>query len=237
MTLEAAMASLAAAGTAQNRKVYARHGAPEPLFGVSFAHLHALQKKIRADHALAIALWATGNTDARHLATLVADPAAARPALLAAWVRDCNYGGLAGLFASRVVAPGPHARSRALAWIDSPRPLTAYTGWQVVACGAERADVFTDEDLLPLVERLAATIHTAPNDVRHAMNAALIGIGARDGACAGAALAAAARIGRVEVDHGQTCCKTPDAAAYIRKTLAHRHALAVRRAARRAARR
>jgi hypothetical protein len=30
-------------------------------------------------------------------------------------------------------------------------------------------------------------------------------------------LAAAARIGPVEVDHGETGCKTPDAAAYIKR--------------------
>ena len=35
------------------------------------------------------------------------------------------------------------------------------------------------------------------------------------------AIAAAKRIGRVEVDHGETGCKTPDAAAYIKKTAAH----------------
>ena len=38
----------------------------------------------------------------------------------------------------------------------------------------------------------------------------------------GKALAAAQRVGRVEVDHGQTSCKTPDAAGYIRKTLERR---------------
>lgn len=32
----------------------------------------------------------------------------------------------------------------------------------------------------------------------------------------------AARIGKVEVDHGETGCKTPDAAVYIRKTLERR---------------
>ena len=34
--------------------------------------------------------------------------------------------------------------------------------------------------------------------------------------------AAARRIGTVEVDHGETGCKTPDAEPYIKKTLAHR---------------
>ena len=33
------------------------------------------------------------------------------------------------------------------------------------------------------------------------------------------ALAAAERIGKVHVDHGNTACTTPDAAAYIQKTL------------------
>jgi hypothetical protein len=33
---------------------------------------------------------------------------------------------------------------------------------------------------------------------------------------------AAQRIGAVEVDHGETGCKTPDAAAYIAKARAHR---------------
>ena len=30
------------------------------------------------------------------------------------------------------------------------------------------------------------------------------------------------KIGKVEVDHGQTSCKTPDAASYMAKVLAHR---------------
>ena len=36
------------------------------------------------------------------------------------------------------------------------------------------------------------------------------------------ALAAATRIGVVDVDHGETSCMTPDARTYIKKTLAHR---------------
>lgn len=37
MTFGEVMSMLEAAGTAQNRKVYARHGVPEPMFGVSYA--------------------------------------------------------------------------------------------------------------------------------------------------------------------------------------------------------
>ena len=31
----------------------------------------------------------------------------------------------------------------------------------------------------------------------------------------------AKRIGKIEVDHGETGCQTPDAASYIKKTVAH----------------
>jgi hypothetical protein len=54
------------------------------------------------------------------------------------------------------------------------------------------------------------------------MNNVVITIGLRSDALEGQAVAAAGRIGKVIVDHGQTSCKTPDAIAYIAKTKAHR---------------
>ena len=74
------------------------------------------------------------------------------------------------------------------------------------------------EDRLPEIER---TIHSAPNAQREVMNHAVIAIGCRSEALRKAATDAAKRIGKVEVDHGDTACKTPDAEAYIEKTWAH----------------
>src|SRR3712207_8808706 len=83
-----AMARLEALGTEQNRKTYARHGATENVFGVSYADLGKLQKEIKVDHELARDLWATGNHDARILATKVADPAALTAKDADAWIRE-----------------------------------------------------------------------------------------------------------------------------------------------------
>ena len=49
------------------------------------------------------------------------------------------------------------------------------------------------------------------------MNQAVIMIGGRSPALRKAALASAKRIGRVEVDHGDTACRTPEAGPYIEK--------------------
>ena len=72
------------------------------------------------------------------------------------------------------------------------------------------------EDYLEIIAR---DIHTRKNMVRDAMNSALIAIGIRNPVLEKKAIAAAKKIGKVEVDHGETSCKTPDAAAYIRKTV------------------
>ena len=53
------------------------------------------------------------------------------------------------------------------------------------------------------------------------MNNALISIGVRNPKLQKSATAAAVRIGTVEVDHGETSCKTPEAVSYIKKTVAH----------------
>jgi 3-methyladenine DNA glycosylase AlkD len=85
MTIQQAVAELKKLGTDQNRTVYQRHGVGDKLYGVSFANLKNLKKEIKTDHELARRLWATGNHDARILATMIADPEEATPELLDSW--------------------------------------------------------------------------------------------------------------------------------------------------------
>ena len=234
-SFRAVMAELEAAGTAQNRKVYARHGAAEPMFGVSYADLGRIAKPLKTDHGLAQELWDSGNHDARVLALRVADPAAMDERLAGRWLGDVdNYilaEGLGGL-----CAQSPHARRLSDAWRDSPAEWAASTGWFIVTCTAEDSEVWSVAELRGLVRQAEAEIAGRPNRVRHEMNGALIVIALRDGNLRRSVLAAAARIGPVRVDHGQTGCKTPEVAPYVERTLAHRAAKAARQAERAARR-
>ena len=228
--ISAVMAALEAAGTAQNRKVYARHGAAEPMFGVSYAALGKIAKPIRTDHSLARRLWDTGNHDARVLALRVADPAALDESLARRWLRDVdNYilaEGLGGLCAQT-----PHVRALSDAWRDDPGEWPASVGWFIVTCSAEDPGIWSVGELRALVRQIEAELDGRPNRVRHEMNGALIVIALRDGNLRRSVLAAAERIGPVEVDHGQTGCKTPEVAPYVERALAHREAKAARQAA------
>ena len=225
----AVMAQLEAAGTAQNRKVYARHGAAEPMFGVSYAELGRITKPLRTDHALAVELWDSGNHDARVLALRVADPAVLAGPLAGRWLRDVdNYilaEGLGGL-----CAQSPHAREMSDAWRDRSGEWEASTGWFIVTCTAEDPGVWSIEELRGLLGQIEAEIGERPNRVRHEMNGALIVMALRDGNLRRSVLAAARRVGPVKVDHGQTGCKTPEVAPYVERTLAHRAAKAARQA-------
>ncbi|MEE3337304.1 MAG: hypothetical protein VX255_13020 [Candidatus Latescibacterota bacterium] len=53
MTYDQVMKALKRSGTAQNRKIYARHGASGELFGVSFGEFGKLRKRIGADQEVA----------------------------------------------------------------------------------------------------------------------------------------------------------------------------------------
>ncbi len=219
--LGSVMERLEAAGTAQNRKVYARHGAAEPLFGVSYAELNKIAKAIKTDHGLARQLWGSGNHDARVLALRVADPSALDESLANRWLDDVdNYILAEGL--GGVCAQSPLGRSLSDGWRDSPDEWIASTGWFIVTCTAEDSEVWSVGELRSLLRQVEAEIAVRPNRVRHEMNGALIVMALRDGNLRRSVLAAAGRIGKVEVDHGQTGCKTPEIAPYVERTLAHR---------------
>jgi 3-methyladenine DNA glycosylase AlkD len=219
ITLEQTMKELEKAGSEPTRKTYARHGATGPMFGVSFATLKTLVKKIGVDQELAAALWSTGNFDARNLAVKIADPATIAPALLDRWSSDMTMRMCSGYVAA-LAAEGPHGAAKAKEWLAKGSPRRA-SGWTLVGHRASLDATADDAEFLSRLAEIEKTIHAAPNAEREAMNAALIQIGGRNAALKKSALAAAKKIGKVTVDHGDTSCETPDAAERIEKAWAH----------------
>jgi 3-methyladenine DNA glycosylase AlkD len=210
---------LTALGTEQNRKVYRRHGVGEKVHGVSYANLKLLVKEIKVDHTVALDLWSSGSHEARILATMIADPRLADDALTESWARDLDNYVIAEALAS-YVAKTPLARSAMERWIESDDEWIAAAGWGLVAQLALHDRGIPDDDFGRLISRIEREIRFAKNRVRHSMNGAIIAIGLRSDALADRALDAAGRIGKVVVDHGQTDCKTPDAATYIARSRA-----------------
>jgi 3-methyladenine DNA glycosylase AlkD len=213
------MQELKALGTEQNRKTYKRHGVQDELYGVSYAHLGALKKKIRVDHELAQQLWKSGVHDARILATMIADPAQGW-SVVDDWAKQVSSYVITDALATFAAQTSPE-RKKIEKWMASKNEWMGCFGWSLFAKVARMDAPFSDEALEQYLDTIERDIHQAKNRVKYSMNSAVISIGVRNEKLQKKALAAAARIGKVEVDHGNTDCKTPDAAAYIRKVAAH----------------
>lgn len=225
MLFDDVIALLQDSGSEQTRKTYRRHGVQDPMFGVSFAVLRPLAKKIGRDQRLAEELWKTGNFDCRVLATLIADPATIKKATLNGWAKDGGVRCISGDVA-RLVTATPWAAELSAKWCSASRESEQVLGWSVIAVLAmeepESDDI--DELLATCLDVIESKIHTSLNYTRYAMNGALIAIGGRNAALKKRALTAANKIGRVDVDHGDTDCKTPEATAYIAKIWARKSA-------------
>lgn len=216
LTLADVMALLEQAGSEQARKTYTRHGASGPMFGVAFGTLSALQKRIRVDQELAAKLWQTGNVDARNLAMKIADPAAMQPSDLDRWARE-NPMRMCELYIASLAQESGQGPAKAKEWLASAEAKLRATGWTLVAVLANRDEESPDDTFAQWLLGIEKSIHAEANEVKAAMNGALIAIGGRSPALRKSAAAAARRIGSVEVDHGATACETPDAISYIDK--------------------
>lgn len=137
MTFTEAMSALEQAGSEQTRKTYLRHGATEPMFGVSFAALKLMHKTIGVDHELALALWDSGNLDARNLAVKIVDPLQMSEPLLDEWARR-DVPRTCGAYVADVANESEHGISRVNAWLASEDELQRATGWTLAGVLAMR---------------------------------------------------------------------------------------------------
>jgi 3-methyladenine DNA glycosylase AlkD len=221
MTAQDVLQELAVLGTEQNRKIYRRHGAGDNTYGVSYANLNALKKKLKRNTPLAEQLWASAIHDARILATMIADSKNLSEQTIDAWANDLpNYivaDALAGL-----VAQTPFARARMEQWYTAEHEPLARAGWSLLGQLAMKDKDLPDSFFAPYLELIARDIHTSKNRIKEAMNSALIAIGTRNETLEHQAIAIARQIGPVEVDHGETDCATPLAEPYIRKARARK---------------
>lgn len=214
MELADVMQELEGLGRESHRKTYARHGITEPMFGVSYADFKIIVKKIKKNHNLAIQLWETGNYDARILATMIADPKQLSLEHIDTWVNQVHNYAITDAFAG-MVANSPYIQPKMAAWIEADSEMICCAGWNLLAHLASEHPDLPDEFFYPYLSTIEHHIHEGKNRVRYNMNSALIAIGRRNDALKEKALGVAKVIGKVEVDHGPTYCKTPAAEEYI----------------------
>ncbi|MEM0896161.1 MAG: DNA alkylation repair protein [Verrucomicrobiota bacterium] len=219
MTCAEVMKKLKALGNAQTRTIYRRHGAPDSLFGVKIGDMKPLAKRIRKDHEMALELFATENPDAQYFAGMIADDPMMKKTDLNKWARTASWSMVSTCTVAWVAAESGKGLDVSLKWIDATAEKVRTSGWSTLSAYLSMTpDEEIDFSLFKkLITRVARGIHEAPNREKDSMNSFLIAAGCFCVPLMEPALKAAAKIGKVEVDVGETNCKVPDATEYIRK--------------------
>ena len=180
ITLEEALRQLESLGSAAVRAQNAKNspfgaGAGDNQFGVALGDIRAVAKKIKTNHALALALWDTGNVDAQFLATLLIEPKKLSAEEMDRLVRSVAYVRVADWLLSYVLANFPDKETLREGWMDDENRWAARAGWQLTA---SRVAKNPDElDLPALLDRIESEMVGARPEVQWTMNTTLANIG------------------------------------------------------------
>ncbi|MDA3952029.1 MAG: DNA alkylation repair protein [Bacteroidales bacterium] len=226
MTTQEILGQLKEFGNEQTKKIFMRHGAQEPIYGVKVQDLKKIQKKINhacrqagKNHELALELFDTGNSDAMYLAGLISEPKKMTKAQLQNWVENANWYMLSEYPVTWATAESNFAWELSEEWIKSEKENIASSGWATLSSllalkKDEEISITKIEDLLNFVSN---NIHNSKNRVKYTMNGFVISVGTYFQPLHDKSKLIAKKIGKVNVEMGGTSCKVPLATNYIKK--------------------
>lgn len=175
VTLKDTLAQLESLGNEKVRAQNKKNGAVGNQFGVRLGDIRKLAAKIKTNDQLAIALWDTGNIDARLLAILVMKPKDLSRDEIDRMVRSANFSQLADWLNSYVVKSHPDKESLRQSWMEDDDPWAARAGWSLTS---ERIGKSPDGlDLPALLDRIESEMGNAASGAQWTMNFCLAGIG------------------------------------------------------------
>jgi 3-methyladenine DNA glycosylase AlkD len=150
-------------------------GAGDNQFGVPLGDIRKVAKKIKTNHALALALWKTGNVDAQFLAALLIEPKKLSAQEMDRLVRSIAYVRVADWLLSYVLANFPDKETLREGWLDDADRWAARAGWQLTASRVAKSP--DGLDLPALLDRIESEMASAVPEVQWTMNNTLANIG------------------------------------------------------------
>lgn len=216
------MTELKELGTAQTRKTFTTHGAPANCYGVKIGDLKKhLLKKVKHNHDLCLALFATGNTDAQYLAGLGIEPKKMTKEEIKRWLSQSQWSAIDETIVAGVAAESEDALELAREWLALPDEQSQNVGWltygKYLALSSD--DEIPQGEVERLLGRLKREIHTAPNAIRYSMNQFIIYVGSYYPKLTALAFETAADISEVEITLATKGCRLPNPAVKIQKVI------------------
>ncbi|MCX6363931.1 MAG: DNA alkylation repair protein [Actinobacteria bacterium] len=187
--LTAVMDELAARTSEESRAGMARYGINvADAFGVSVPELRRLARALGTDHDLALALWDSGNHEARLLASMVDDPAAVTEAQMDRWAADFDSWDVCDQVTSNLFDKTPFAYDKVGEWSTAEDEWIKRAAFATAAALAVQDKKAPDERFLVILALVRREAGDGRNFVKKAVNWALRNIGKRNAALHAAAI-------------------------------------------------
>ena len=215
-TVDDIMIELAALADPKMRAANEAHGDDH---GVNLSRLRDIAKRLKIQHDLALALWATGDTAARLLATLVARPKLFTADELDVMIHEIRAPKLLDWFVTNIVKPGKLAEELRLRWKDQT-DLVGRAGWSLTT---DRVIKDPDGlDLKALLDQIQREMKSAPEVKQWPMNHCLAEIGIRNPGLRGRAIGIGEKL-KVLIDYPVAPgCTSPFAPMWIEEMVRRR---------------
>jgi 3-methyladenine DNA glycosylase AlkD len=175
MTVDEALKQLQALGNEATRARNKKLGAGDNQFGVQMGEIRKIAAKIKSDDPLAMALWDTGNLEARLLAILLIKPKNLSRDQLDRMVRSATFPQLADWLNAYIVKDHPDKEALRQSWMEDDDPWAARAGWNLTAGRIARSP--DGLDLPALLDRIEAELANVAPPEQWTMNNCLAGIG------------------------------------------------------------
>jgi 3-methyladenine DNA glycosylase AlkD len=181
--------------------------------GLNLGKLRELARRLKTDHELARALWATDDTGAMLLALLVCRPKLFAADELDSMLRAARAPKVHDWLVNYVVKKSPHAEALRLRWFSDPDPVVASAGW---ALTSERVSKSPEGlDLPGLLDTVESEMKDAPDRLQWAMNTTLATIGIQHPALRARALEIGERLEVLKDYPTPPNCTSPYAPVWI----------------------
>lgn len=175
MNCTTALSQLKALGNEKVRERNYRNGAGTNQFGVLHGNIRKIAKTIKADRALAMELWETGNLDAQLLAILILKPGLLTADDMDRMVQTIAFAQVADWFNAYLAKEHPAKELLRQKWMASNHAYAARAGWSLTAGRIARAA--DGLDIPALLNRIESDMGGADPATQWTMNTALANIG------------------------------------------------------------
>jgi 3-methyladenine DNA glycosylase AlkD len=148
-------------------------------FGVPIAALRPVARRLKRDHALALALWGTGYHEARLLAVFVDEPSKVTPRQMDQWAGDFDSWDLCDQACSKLFVKTQFVEEKIKQWAEDERPFVRRAAFALLAAHAVHGKSVPDTYFASLLDLIEKHAGDPRNFVKKAVNWALRQIGKR----------------------------------------------------------